>query len=116
MIESHLPILQIVVPLTAAPLCVLLRHKTVVWVFATIVSWTTLAIAITLLMRVLDQGTLSYALGSWPAPWGIEIRIDIVNAYILLLVAIIGAVVLLYAPSSVAEEIPGDSHHLFYSA
>ncbi len=115
-IESHLPILQIVVPLTAAPLCVLLRQKTVVWVFATIVSWTTLVIAIAILMRVLDQGTLSYALGSWLAPWGIEIRIDAVNAYILLLVAIIGAVVLLYAPSSVAEEIPGDSHHLFYSA
>ena len=73
-IEPHLPILQIVVPLTAAPLCVLLRQKTVVWVFALIVSWTSLAISIAILMRVLEQGPFIYALGSWTAPWGIEIR------------------------------------------
>ena len=93
--ESHLPILQIIVPLVAAPLCVFLRQKTIVWAFALIVSWITLAIAIINLRCVLDQGVLSYALGSWVAPWGIEIRIDVVNAYILLLIAIIGAVSLL---------------------
>ena len=114
--ESHLPILQIIVPLVAAPLCVFLRQKTIVWAFALIVSWITLAIAIINLRCVLDQGVLSYALGSWVAPWGIEIRIDVVNAYILLLIAIIGAVILLYAPSSIYNEIPSDSHNLFYSA
>ncbi len=115
MIE-HLPILQIVIPLTAAPLCVILRQKTVVWVFAFIVSLVSLAVSISLLLSVLEQGTLSYALGGWIAPWGIEIRIDVVNAYVLLLVAVIGAVVLLYARSSVADEIPPEQHHLFYTA
>lgn len=113
---DHLPILQIVVPLISAPVCVLLRRRMLVWTFALLVSWATLAMAALLLMRVLESGTISYALGGWSPPWGIEYRIDVVNAFVMLLVAIIGAVVLLYAPPSVAKEIPQDRHYLFYTA
>ena len=116
MIATHLPILQIVVPLIAAPICVLLRRRTLVWPFALIVGWLSLAMAVMLLMRVLDGGPISYELGGWSPPWGIEYRIDVVNGFILLLVAAIGAVVLLYAPSSVNREIPQDQHYLFYTA
>ena len=113
---DHLPILQIVVPLISAPICLLLRRRMLAWAFATAVGWTVLGIAVLLLIRVLDAGTISYALGSWSAPWGIEYRIDTVNAYILVLVAFVGAVVLLYAPPSAAHEISLDRHYLFYAA
>ncbi len=116
MIAAHLPILQIVVPLAAAPICVLLRRNALVYTFALAASWASLAIAALLLIRVLGEGAISYELGGWSAPWGIEYRIDVVNAYILLLVALIGAIVLLYAPSSLAREIPRDRHYLFYTA
>ena len=112
----HLPILQIVVPLIAAPVCLLLRRRMLAWAFAAAVGWIVFGIAALLLVRVLDAGTVSYALGSWSAPWGIEYRIDTVNAFVLLLVAFIGAVVLLYAPPSAAREIPHDRHYLFYAA
>ena len=112
----HLPILQIVVPLIAAPVCLLLRRSVLVWAFATAVAWAVLGMTALLLTRVLDTGTISYALGNWSAPWGIEYRIDTVNAFVLLLVAFIGAVVLLYAPPSAAREIPHDRHYLFYAA
>ena len=112
----HLPALQIVVPLIAAPVCLLLRRRMLAWAFATAVAWTAMGIAVLLLIRVLDTGTLSYALGSWSAPWGIEYRIDAVNAFVLFLVASIGAVVLVYAPHSAALEIPHDRHYLFYAA
>ncbi len=114
--ESHLPVLLIVVPLLAAPLCVLLRHRTLTWALSLLAAWSVLGMAVLLLLRVLDAGLISYELGGWAAPWGIELRIDTVNAYVLVLVALIGAVVLLYAPASIAAEIPLEQHHLFYTA
>ena len=116
MIETHLPVLLVVIPLLAAPLCLLLRHRTLTWLIALLVAWAALGMAALLLMRVLDSGPISYEIGGWAAPWGIELRIDTLNAYVLLLVAFIGAVVLLHAPASVAAEIPQDHHYLFYTA
>ena len=115
MIEAHLPILQIVVPLMAAPVCLLLRRRALAWVWATLICCLSLGISVHLLRRVMEEGTIIYALGSWSAPWGIEYRIDPVNAFVLLLVAIIGAVVILYAPASVAKELSDVRGSLFYA-
>jgi multicomponent Na+:H+ antiporter subunit D len=116
MIDSHLPILQVVIPLISAPLCVLLRHKTLTWVFAMLVSLAALGMAGALLAQVLQDGVISYALGGWVAPWGIEYRVDTLNAFVLLLVSTIATVVLFYAPPSVADEVAGEQHYLFYAA
>lgn len=116
MIETHLPILLVVIPLMAAPICLLLRRRALAWTFALLVSWSTLVMAFALLMRVLEEGTLIYLLGNWAAPWGIEYRIDVLNGFVLLLVALIGAIVVLYAPTSVAKELPQVRHNLFYAA
>ncbi len=115
MISIHLPALQVVLPLIAAPLCIVLRRTSLVWAFATAVTWSALAIAILLLKQVLAGGTISYALGGWEAPWGIEYRIDAANAFVLLIVAAVGAVVMPFARQSVAREIPEDRHALFYA-
>lgn len=112
----HLPVLLIVVPLLAAPLCVLLRHRTLAWIIALLAAWAVLGMSALVLLRVLDSGFISYELGGWAAPWGIELRIDVINAYVLLLVALIGAIVLLYAPASIDAEIPSEHHYLFYTA
>jgi multicomponent Na+:H+ antiporter subunit D len=70
--------------------------------------------AISLLRRVLAEGTISYALGGWAAPWGIEYRIDVVSAFVLLVVAGIGAVVLPFARDSVEREVePGRIPYLY---
>ena len=116
MIETHLPILQIVIPLVAAPICILLRQRNLVYVFALAVSLITLSISWQLLCTVLDQSPISYELGGWSAPWGIEYRVDVVSAFVLLLVTIIGSVVLLYAPPSIKQEVAESQHYLFYSA
>lgn len=116
MMDAHLPALQIVVPLMAAPICILLRRKTLTWAFAMLVSLFALGVATQLLAKVLSEGMISYALGGWAAPVGIEYRVDVVNAFVLLLVTIIGAVVLFYAPPSVANEVSGERHYLFYAS
>jgi multicomponent Na+:H+ antiporter subunit D len=115
MLTDHLPALQVVVPLMAAPLCVLLRRGWAAWLLAFAVSLATLAISVALLLQVQASGTISYLLGSWAAPWGIEYRVDAVNAPLLVLVTAIAAVVVPFARTSVAAEIPAAQHYLFWA-
>ncbi|MDX1402594.1 MAG: monovalent cation/H+ antiporter subunit D family protein, partial [Kiloniellales bacterium] len=105
---AHMPILQVILPLIAAPLCVMLRRGTWAWLLCLVVSWLSFFVAIFLLSRTLDGAILSYHLGSWPPPWGIEFRIDAVNAFVLLIISGVAAIVLPYARRSVLVEIPAD--------
>ncbi|MDH5342769.1 MAG: monovalent cation/H+ antiporter subunit D family protein, partial [Betaproteobacteria bacterium] len=115
MILDHLPALQVVVPLLAAPLIVLLRSGRAGWFITTAVSWISFVISILLFIQVQQTGVISYALGSWPPPWGIEYRVDVLSAYVLVLVSGIASVVLPYARASILAEVPSDRHYLLYS-
>ena len=115
MIHDHLPILQVVIPLLAAPICILLRRERLVWAFSLIVSWITFIISVAILSRVLTIDEWVYPIGGWAAPWGIEYRVDALNAFILLIVSCTAAIVLAYAPRTVAHEIPTHKHYLFYA-
>jgi len=114
---GHLPVLPIVLPLLAAPACVLLRRRPVVLTFGIGVAWATFALTVQLLLQVLATGEpVTYALGGWAAPYGIEYRIDVLSAFVALFVAGLGAVVLTYAPRSLAREVPADRQYLFVTA
>ncbi len=116
MIESNLPALQIVLPLVAAPLCVLLRRGGLAWLITWSATWATAAISIAILIKVLDTGTISYTFGGWEPPWGIEYRVDIVNAFVLVLVSVIGAIIVPYARRSIGAEIRSEQHYLYWAA
>lgn len=116
MISSNLPVLQVVLPLIAAPICVILRKGTLSWLVATIVSFLSLFISCALLEQVLVEGTISYALGGWVGPWGIEYRLDKLTTYMLLLINGVASIVLLGGRESVAKEIASDRLYLFYAA
>ncbi|MFZ2650995.1 MAG: monovalent cation/H+ antiporter subunit D family protein [Burkholderiaceae bacterium] len=111
----HLPALQVVIPLLAAPLTVLLRRRSTAFAVALAASWAALAIAVALWLRVADSGTISYAIGSWPPPWGIEYRVDRLSAFVLVLVAGSAALVLPYSRSSIEAEVAPPQHYLFYT-
>jgi multicomponent Na+:H+ antiporter subunit D len=115
LIAEHLPALQVVVPLMSAPLIVLLRSGSFAWLIAVAASAWSLGCALALAARVAETGLVSYALGSWPAPWGIEYRVDAANAFVLVLVGLIATAVMPYARRSVAAEIPAEKHYLFYA-
>jgi multicomponent Na+:H+ antiporter subunit D len=116
LILAHLPILQVVVPLMVAPVAALMRRRGAAWLLALLATWASLAIAILLLLRVLAEGTIIYSLGGWAAPWGIEYRVDTVSAYVLVIVAGMGAIVTPYAKLSVAREVGPKQAPLLYSA
>jgi multicomponent Na+:H+ antiporter subunit D len=115
-ISTHLPALQIILPLLAAPLCVILRNGTLTYWFSVVVAWLAFAVSALLLQEVNAVGVIAYKLGGWEPPWGIEYRIDLLNAYVLLIVSAIGALTISYAKPSVDQEIGGDRDYLFYTA
>ena len=114
-LAAHLPALQVVVPLLAAPLTVLLRRRAYAFGAALAASWIALVIAVLLWLRVAEGGTISYAIGNWPPPWGIEYRVDALSAFVLVLVAGIAAVVLPYSRASIEAEVSPQQHYLFYT-
>lgn len=110
----HFPILQVILPLMAAPICLILRHSKLVWFFTCIVSVLALLVSFQLLYETQTTGTIIYQLGGWQAPIGIEYRIDTLNAFVLVLVCVMSTVVLVGAQTSIEKEIPEDKHTLFY--
>lgn len=111
----HLPIAQVIIPLLAAPLCLLFRSKQTAWLIALCATWASFGVSILLVLHVTTVGTLSYNIGGWPAPWGISYYIDALNAFVLLIVSGMSAVVLPYAKKSVSMEIDDPSQPYFYS-
>jgi len=85
------------------------------WLLSLAASWISLAIAITLLTKVLIGDPIVYLLGDWAAPWGIEYRVDILSAFVLLLVSGTGSIIMVFAPRSIAQEVPEDRIYLFYT-
>lgn len=121
MLGKHLPILIIVVPMIAAPLCVLLGSargsygSRVAYLLALVTSIITFGISIALLAQVMDHGAVSYDIGNWAPPYGIEYRVDAFSGFVMMFVSALGALVLAYAPLSVKDEVPRSKHYLFYA-
>ena len=113
---SHISLLLVVVPLIAAPVVAILPRGRLPWAAAFIVAASCAVLAGMQLWAVLYEGAISYELGGWAPPWGIEYRIDAVNAFVALIVATIAAITLPYALLSAEREIPEDKIPLFYSA
>ncbi|HWM48068.1 MAG TPA: monovalent cation/H+ antiporter subunit D family protein [Xanthobacteraceae bacterium] len=110
----HLPVLQVVVPLLGAVLVGFMRHEKPAFALALLVNWTLPFIAGALLWQVLTSGPISYHLGGWEPPWGIEYRVDALSAFVLALISIIGAVTIPAARQSINFEVEDWRHPWFY--
>ncbi|MBZ0147496.1 MAG: monovalent cation/H+ antiporter subunit D family protein [Pseudorhodoplanes sp.] len=111
---AHLPALQVVIPLLGALLAGLLRRGGTAFALTLIVSWISPLISGAMLWQVLTSGPISYHLGGWEPPFGIEYRVDLLNAFVLMLVSAIGAVIVPFARRSVDFEIAEDKEAWFY--
>ncbi len=101
--SAHAPILPLLIPFAAALLqmaCSRLACQRLIGLAAA-----TLLVLITAWLTLLaDDGQLRvYALGNWPAPFGIVLVVDRLAAAMTLLTAILGFVSLLYASSGFDE-------------
>ena len=113
---NHISLWLVVAPLIAAPVVAVLPRGRLPWAVGFIVAALCAVLAGMQLWSVLYEGAINYELGGWAPPWGIEYRIDAVNAFVALIVASIAAITLPYALLSVEREIPEEKIPLFYSA
>jgi len=114
--SSQLVAMQVVIPLFGAPLCIMLRDCRGTWIIAMIASWACFIISILLFFQVQSFGVISYEMGNWDPPWGIEYKVDALNVYVLLIVSSIGAIVTTYSRASVSKEIESKQHYLYWTA
>lgn len=114
--STHLPALQVVIPLLLAAVIFLLNHARTAWLVSVAVSWVCFAIALQLLFQVSDGSTIEYVFGGWEPPWGIAYNIDRLNAFVLVIVSGIAAVIFPFSWESIRKELPESLHVLFYTA
>lgn len=119
-LASQLPVLPIIIPLIAAPLTILMPSQKlggrIPYCWATLVSWIVFASCAALLHSVATIGPISYHLGDWGPPVGIEYRIDLANALVLTLVSGVAALVIPFSFESIKTEINVRQISLFYAA
>ncbi len=115
MIEQ-LPAIQLLLTLIAAPICSMLRNGDRSWWLATAASWASVVVACLILNQVWGGGTISYHMGGWPPPWGIEVVIDELTAIVLLLVTLFGALVMTALRESLSTIMRHQRQSLYYTA
>jgi multicomponent Na+:H+ antiporter subunit D len=99
-----------------APLVILLRPRGLAWAACTAASVLAFAVAIQLVLGVLDDGPATYLMGSWPAPYGIELRVDALSALMLLVVTGASVAALVGGRNSLDTQIETGRQPYFYAA
>lgn len=115
-LTHHLPALQVIVPMLAAPLILLLQPRGLAWAGATLVAILSFIIALSMAVSVSQGTNFSYEMGGWQAPYGIELFIGAFGALVLVVVTGAAALSLLAARASVDRQIELQRQPLFYSA
>ena len=115
-VQAHLPALQIVVPLLLAPVVTLLRVPSLPWAATTATSALTFAVAIALTGQVEATGALSYAVGGWLPPYGIELAVDRLSVLMLLIISGASTAALVFGKASLDQEIGQERAPLFFAA
>ena len=115
-LTPHMPALQVIVPMIMAAFVVLLRSRNLPWAAATATSLLALAIAIQLTMSTIGGSSLTYQMGSWSAPYGIELQVDALSALLLLVVTGASSVALIGGRESLAGIISADREPYFFAA
>lgn len=82
----QLPILEVIIPIIAAIICFLNKRHKISWIISLGTIIVTLVISLILLINTHKGEIIVYHLGDWVPPYGIELKIDLLNSLILTLV------------------------------
>lgn len=106
--ESNLPILLFLVPFLAAMVAAAVGWfvrdaSRLITVVALVV---TAALSVVALVRVHGEGTLRTEVGAWPPPYGIEVLLDPLSAFIAAMVGVVALIVVVGAIPNARAELP----------
>lgn len=108
MLSQNAPLINILVFFTAAlliPIFAYSRRSTayLIAIFATLFA---AGQSVFNLFQVLEQGTIYYQMGGWPAPIGIVYRLDYLSAFLSLIINVIAVFVIFHSKRSLESEAP----------
>jgi len=89
-LAAHAPALLVAIPLFMSALVAAQPSGRAGYLIAVASVAASLALAVELLFQVNATSLVSYALGGWEPPFGIEFRVDALNAALLLLLGVVG--------------------------
>jgi len=114
--QSPIPILLVAIPLLIAFIIpvVGMWKKQLAYPLVLIAIGVSAGLAIAVTSEVITSGPVSYYLGGWMPPWGIEYRIDHLSAFMAVLLTCVGFLVAVYSKRSIQQEAP-DKEVTFYT-
>ncbi len=114
---ENLPILVIIIPLISAIITPLVGriHRSIGWLVALLATSLSFAYSLALIRSVMENGPISYWLGGWEPPWGIEYVVTPFNGLVLCVVSFITIVITLYARKSIEQDVSESKIPFFYS-
>ncbi|UCE98410.1 MAG: monovalent cation/H+ antiporter subunit D family protein [Dehalococcoidia bacterium] len=116
-LSHHFVIYVVITPLLVALLIPIVNRWKKNWIIpltslALVIS---LTLSILLLPNVLASGYLSYHMGSWEPPFGIEVRIDFLGLFMMILILIVTLVVAVYSRRQISSEIEDGKTATYYA-
>jgi multicomponent Na+:H+ antiporter subunit D len=102
------PVLLVTIPLLSALLVnmVGLINRRYCLPVAILGIFGSFAASVITLIRVIDNGVISYRLGGWPPPFGIEYVIDHFNGLVLVTISFVSLLAVIFSKESVKQELP----------
>jgi multicomponent Na+:H+ antiporter subunit D len=115
MIFENAPALVVVIPLFAAFLVPVIGYfnKRLIPYFVTLIALCSVILSASNLRTVIQTGSISYTMGGWEPPWGIEYAIDYLNGFVSIVVIFIIFIVSIYAIKSVEQELAGKTINFY---
>ncbi|MDD4563026.1 MAG: monovalent cation/H+ antiporter subunit D family protein [Syntrophomonadaceae bacterium] len=113
---EHLPVLVIIIPLVLALIAPVAGrlNRIYSWAIALLATLFSFVGSVLLLHQVMYSGAISYWMGGWEPPWGIEYVIDYFSGFVLVIVSFLAVAVTIFARKSVADEIDEKKIPAFY--
>ncbi len=107
-IRDNIAVLIVVALLSTAyimPLLTRIRRFRVAEFIAVGMLGLALSGGIYLAREILHHGAFTYAVGGWPAPWGIELSLDSISGFFLITIGLVATPILLYASVDLVKEV-----------
>ena len=118
-VYRHFPIFIIAVPMLAAVLMPVISYRTGRYCMPVatlaVLSSTVLTFLLYRVVEPTSEGYLSYHMGGWAPPWGIEIKIDYIGLFVLSAVCSISLMVLVFSRRYISHELDEGRIFSFYS-
>ncbi|MCC8138326.1 MAG: sodium:proton antiporter [Clostridiales bacterium] len=111
---QNFPFLTIILALFSGPLCSILKSKAAKWV-NTIVIALILVMSVAVLIFTIQTGeAYVYQMGHFSAPWGNEIRVGILEAFMAVFFCVVMLLCMLGGRRELAEEVEETKQNLYY--